>query len=128
MIAFDHRAVSDIHVLTPRKNLVGGSETVAIASAVTKLAETPAPKVVLDLRLINWISSLGVEELRRIHRTCAERNGWMRLACVGERIENIILTMRLDWVFDSFDTVDEAVAAPPRKPFRPAASEPRPAH
>ena len=27
----------------------------------------------------------------------------------GERIESIILTMRLDWVFDTFDTVEEAL-------------------
>jgi anti-anti-sigma factor len=119
MPAFDHRIETDVHILTPKRNLVGGQETVALAGAISSFEDAQNLKVVLDLRRINWVSSLGVEELRRIHRTCAQRNGWMRLACVGERIENIILTMRLDWVFDTFDTVDEAVTAPQRQ-FRRA--------
>jgi anti-anti-sigma factor len=87
---------------------------VSLAHAISAFEDAQALKVVLDLRRIDWVSSLGVEELRRIHYTCAQRNGWMRLACAGERITNIILTMRLDWVFDTFDTVDEAVTAPQR--------------
>ena len=111
-MTFDSRVVSDIHVLTPRKNLVGGEETRALTGAVAELASGPAPKVVLDLHRITWVSSLGIEGLRRVHRTCADHQGWMRLACVGERIENIILTMRLDWIFETFDTVEEALVAP----------------
>jgi anti-anti-sigma factor len=112
MPAFDHRIETDVHILTPKRNLVGGQETVSLAGAISSFEDAQNLKVVLDLRRINWVSSLGVEELRRIHRTCSQRNGWMRLACVGERIENIILTMRLDWVFDTFDTFEEAVTAP----------------
>jgi anti-anti-sigma factor len=112
IMTFDSRVVSDVYVLTPRKNLVGGEETKALTSAVAALAAGPSPKVVMDLRRISWVSSLGIEGLRKIHRTCADHHGWLRLACAGERIENIILTMRLDWVFDTFDTVEEAIAAP----------------
>jgi anti-anti-sigma factor len=115
MIAFEHRMESDVHVLTPRRNLVGGQETVALAGAVGEFAAEASPRVILDLHRINWVSSLGIEELRRMHRACMEQDGWMRLACVGEHIESIILTMRLDWVFDTFDTVEEAVAAPKRR-------------
>ena len=40
MMTFDSRVVSDVHVLTPRKNLVGGEETKALTSAVTELASS----------------------------------------------------------------------------------------
>jgi anti-anti-sigma factor len=115
MMTFESRLVSDVYVLTPKRNLVGGEETKALASAVADLAAGPSAKVVMDMRRINWVSSLGIEGLRRIHRTCSDNHGWLRLACVGERIENIILTMRLDWVFDTFDTVDEALVTAPRE-------------
>jgi len=105
--------VSDVHVLTPRKNLVGGEETTALTHAVAKIATLPGPRVVLDLHRINWVSSMGVEELRRIHRSCSEQDGWMRLACVGDRIENVLLSMRLNWVFESFDSVEDALVPPP---------------
>ncbi|HET6349940.1 MAG TPA: STAS domain-containing protein [Candidatus Krumholzibacteria bacterium] len=114
MITVDRSTIGDVHVLTPRKNLVGGDETRVLSAAVQELTGNSSVKVVLDLGRINWVSSLGIEELRRIHRICANHQGWMRLACVGERIENIILTMRLDWVFDTFDTVEEAALAPAR--------------
>jgi anti-anti-sigma factor len=123
MITFEHRIESDVNVLTPKRNLVGGAETVALAAAVTGIAVEPSPRVILDLHRIKWVSSLGIEELRRIHRTCMERNGWMRLACVDEHIESIILTMRLDWVFDSFESVEDALAAPVRR-ARPMATRP----
>jgi len=122
MTPFDHRVESDVQVLTPRRNLVGGRETVALRGAVDGFAATANPKVILDLHRINWVSSLGIEEMRRMHRLCTDGNGWMRLACCGEHIENIILTMRLDWVFDTFDSVEEAIVAPVRRAhLRPGA-------
>jgi anti-anti-sigma factor len=109
---FESRMVGDVHVLIPARNLVGGEETRALTNAVAQLATDSNAKVVMDLRRISWVSSLGIEGLRRIHRTCEEHAGWLRLAGAGRRIENVILTMRLDWVFDTFDTVEEAVDAP----------------
>lgn len=111
-MTFECRVVSDVHVLTPRKNLVGGDETTALTHAVAEIAALPMPRVVLDLHRINWVSSLGIAGLTRINRACAEQHGWMRLACVGDRIENVLLTMRLHWVFNTFDSVEEALELP----------------
>jgi anti-anti-sigma regulatory factor len=106
---FESRVVGDVHVLTPRKNLVGGEETKALAGAIASL---PNPKVILDLQRINWVSSLGVEGLRRMHQSCSDRDGWLRLIYVGTRIKDVLLTMRLHWVFPTFDAPEEAIAAP----------------
>jgi anti-anti-sigma factor len=112
MMTFERRIVGEIQVLTPRKNLVGGEETVALSEAIGGITH---PMIVLDLHRINWLSSLGIEALRRLHRQCVEQRGWLRLACVGERIESVLLTMRLHWVFETFDSVDEALAAPQKR-------------
>lgn len=111
-MTFESRLVSDVYVLTPTKNLVGGGETLDLTGIVAELAAGRTPKIVLDLHRISWVSSLGIEGLRRIHRLCAEHHGWLRLACVGGRIENILLTMRLNWIFETFDSVEEALATP----------------
>lgn len=115
---FESRMVSDVLVLTPRKNLVGGEETTALVAAVAGLTAGANPRIVLDLQRINWVSSLGIEALRRIHRTCADGNGWLRLVYVGARIRSVLLTMRLHWVFQTFDTIEEAVTAPVIAPGR----------
>jgi anti-anti-sigma factor len=101
------RVVGDVHVLTPRKNLTGGVETKALMDAVAGLS---TPKVVLDMQRINWVSSLAVEELRRIHHTCHTEKGWLKLVYVGTRIKNVLLTSRLHWVFETFDSIEEAIA------------------
>jgi anti-anti-sigma factor len=121
MMPYERRVVSGVNVLTPRKNLVGGAETEALTGAVAQLAAAEAPKIVLDLHRITLVSSLGVEELRRIHRTCIDHNGWLRLACIAERVEDILATMRLHWVFDTFDSVEDAMAAPAHAPTHPRA-------
>jgi stage II sporulation protein AA (anti-sigma F factor antagonist) len=113
-MTFDSRVVGGMHVLTPRRNLVGGEETWALTGAIAELAAGPGPRIVLDLHRITWVSSLGIEGLRRIRKTCIDHHGWLRLACVGERVENILLTMRLDWIFETFDTVEEALVTPVR--------------
>lgn len=113
---FESRVVGDVLVLTPRKNLTGGEETTALLDAVAGMAAGSTPKVVLDLQRINWVSSLGIEALRKIHRTCARENGWLRLVYVGARIKSVLLTMRLHWVFQTFDTIEEAVMAPVNAP------------
>jgi len=107
-MTFDSCLVSDAYVLTPRKNLTGGDETTALTAAV---AELPIPRVVIDFGKISWVNSLGLEELKRARRVCLDRQGWFRLACIGKRIESILLTTRLVLVFDTFETVEEAVAA-----------------
>jgi anti-anti-sigma factor len=109
---FESWVVGDVHVLTPRKNLVGGDETRALIDEVARLASQGTPKIVLNLQRVSWVSSLGIEALRRTHRVCAGQDGWVRLVYVGARIKSVLLTTRLHWVFETFDTVEEAVAAP----------------
>ena len=53
---FDNRMIGDVHVLTPRKNLVGGEETTSLISAVTALTAAGESRVVLDLQRISWVS------------------------------------------------------------------------
>ena len=105
---YESRVVGDIHVLTPRKNLTGGAETKALVEVVSGLS---TPKVVLDMQRIDYVSSIGVEELRRIHHTCHSEKGWLKLAYVGTRIKNVLLASRLHWVFETFDTTEEAMAS-----------------
>jgi hypothetical protein len=42
------------------------------------------------------------------------RQGWFRLARVGDRINAIFLVTKLVLIFDTFETVEEAVNAAPK--------------
>jgi anti-anti-sigma regulatory factor len=56
------------------------------------------------------MNSVGLGVLVGAHTTCAKREGWLRIARIGSRITNLFLVTKLTLVFDSFDSVDEALA------------------
>lgn len=127
-----HR-MGDVHVLTLHRNLAGGKETQELHAAVDAILGEGTPRIVIDLGKIDFLSSLGLSAFVKIHTSCVNRGGWMRIARVSKRIHNVLLITRLVMVFDTADTVEQAVASgraeeaelkanrPPTPPDRPTA-------
>jgi anti-sigma B factor antagonist len=115
-MSFDRTTFGDVHVFTPKKDLVGRDETLVLLGAIDEIAARGAPKIVLDLGKISWVNSTGLGSLVRMRTTCSTRNGWFRLARVGERINTIFLVTKLVLVFDTFESVEEAVAGTHKDP------------
>ena len=111
-MTFDRTVVGDVTVLAPKKNLVGKEETQELLAAIDEVAAKGTPKVVVDLGKISYVNSVGLGSLVRARTTCVNRQGWFRLARVGDRINAIFLVTKLVLIFDTFETVDEAVQAP----------------
>jgi anti-sigma B factor antagonist len=110
--------IGDVLVLTPQKNLVGGEETSDLLSAIDRVAAVRPATVVIDLGGIKWVNSLGIGLLRKASLTCEYSGGWLRLARIGKLVENTLLVTGLIIYFETFDTVDAAVAAPPNDAYR----------
>ncbi|MBI4719765.1 MAG: STAS domain-containing protein [Chitinivibrionia bacterium] len=109
-MTFEHTTFGDVHVLTPKKDLVGREETLSILGVIDQVAGTGPPKIVLDLGKISWVNSTGLGSMVRMRTTCSNHNGWFRLARVGDRISQIFLVTKLVLVFDTFESVEEAVS------------------
>jgi hypothetical protein len=65
---------------------------------------------------------LGLGALVKIHVSCCNRGGWLRIAGVGVRIKNVLVITRLIFLFETFDTVEQALSGEESK--RPAAHYP----
>jgi anti-anti-sigma factor len=100
-------------VLTPHRELMGGNETRELREAVEEILAAGVPKIVVDLGNISWMNSLGVASLVATHVSCIKRGGWLRVARVGRRIHDIFLVTHLVRILDTYDTVEEALAAHP---------------
>jgi anti-anti-sigma factor len=111
-MVFERKMVGDVLVLTPRKNLVGGEETLSLLQAIDDVAGVRPAKVVMDLGEINFVSSLGVGLMRRASVSCERSGGWLRLARTGKVIESTLNVTGLIIYFEMFDTVALALAAP----------------
>jgi anti-sigma B factor antagonist len=110
-MTFEHSIIGNVHVLTPKRNLLGQEETLALRGAVQEVAERGVPKIVVDLGRIAYINSLGLGALVGMMTTCKRREGTLVVARVGERIGSMLVKMKIVLIMDTFETIEEAVAA-----------------
>ncbi len=110
-MTFEHSIVGDVHVLTPKKNLLGQEETLALRGAVQEIAERGVPKIVVDLGRIAYINSNGLGALVGMMTTCKRREGAFVIARVGSRIGSMFMKVKIVLIMDTFETIEEAVAA-----------------
>ncbi len=109
-MSFDMEKRGDVHVLTPRKDLSGGEETRELERAIQEIIAQGPPRIVIDLGKVSYVNSTGLGSLVAAHTSCRNRQGWLRLARIGKRINNLFLITRLAFVFETFDSVEEALA------------------
>jgi len=93
------------------------------------LLETDRPRLVLECSQVRLIDSSGVEMLLRCMQEAMKRDGDLKLAGVSAASGAILELMRVDRLFEVFDTAKEAVqsfdafqshAVPQRAPHQKA--------
>lgn len=109
-MVLDKEKRGDVWILTPRKDLMGGEETRVLEQAIREIVSEGTPRIVCDLGRISYLNSTGLGSLVAAHMSCKNRQGFMRLANISKRIHNLFIITKLAFVFETFDSVDEAVA------------------
>ena len=111
-VTVEQRFLGRVLVLTPTQNLTGGKETQELERATSQVLSQDKPCIVIDLGRIDWINSPGLGALVKIHISCVNRGGWMRVAGIGKRIKHMLVVTRVIMLFDAFDTAERAVTRP----------------
>jgi anti-sigma B factor antagonist len=86
----------------------------ALKERVRQLADQGGRSLVLDLRGVSYIDSIGVSELVRSHVILDKRGGRLVLAAIPGQVAQLLSVTRLDRIFDQRATQADAV-----KSFRP---------
>ena len=73
------------------------------------LKRVPEAKIVLDVKNVQYVSSAALGELLSAHKQLAKGQGKMCMAGVGPELLEILATTRLDAIFETYDTADEAI-------------------
>ncbi|MGA2204183.1 MAG: STAS domain-containing protein [Terriglobales bacterium] len=88
--------------------VVFGEESASLHDTVKKLL-AQSPKVVLNLREVNYIDSGGLGTLVSLYTTARGAGGAVKLASLSQRVDDLLQITKLLTVFEVFD--DEEAAA-----------------
>ena len=101
----------DVAVLELKGKLMGGLETSEIHEKDQELIGQGAKKVVADVEKVSWMNSTGLGALIGAMSSLRNAGGDLKLARITENVENLFVITKLVTIFDTFDTVEEAVTA-----------------
>ncbi len=96
-------------VLELKGNVMGGDDTKEFNETLHKLIDDGKTRVVLDLGGVKFMNSSGLGMLIGGLTTMKKAEGYLKLANVTEKIESLLIITKLIKIFESYDSVDEAV-------------------
>lgn len=76
---------------------------------VKKLIEEGKKKVVVDLGKVKWFGSTALGSMMASYSSLKAADGEMKIARPSSKLETLFYQMKLQEVFESFDSVEEAV-------------------
>ena len=96
-------------VLELKGNVMGGDDTKEFNEVLHKLIDAGKTRIVLDLGGVKFMNSSGLGMLIGGLTTMKKAEGHLKLANVTEKIESLLIITKLIKIFESFDSVDDAV-------------------
>jgi anti-sigma B factor antagonist len=91
--------------------LTSGQEGAGLRQAVRLAFDGGARIVILNLQHVPGVDSSGVAALASAHMTAINHGGHVKLCNLTRKLKDIFAIMRLDAVFDSYETESDATAS-----------------
>ncbi len=98
-------------IIELKGNVMGGDDTKMFNEHVHKLIDQDKKHIVIDLSGVKFMNSSGLGMLIGGLTTLKKADGVLKLASVTDKIESLLMITKLITIFESYDTVDEAVQA-----------------
>ncbi len=96
-------------VIELKGNVMGGDDTKTFNEQLHKLLDEGKKNVVIDLADVKFMNSSGLGMLIGGLTTVKKADGQLKLARVTDKIESLLIITKLITIFESFDSVEEAV-------------------
>ena len=100
-----------VAILTLKGKLMGGPDTTVLHDRVHSLIAKGINQAVVDMAKVEWINSSGLGILMASLTTLRNAGGDLKLASVTKKIESLLLITKLITVFETYNSVDRAVAS-----------------
>jgi anti-anti-sigma factor len=88
-----------------------GDPTTRLHDKINSLLHQQRLHIVLDLGKVGTVDSAGLGELIRSHVSAKGKGGVVKLANLSKKADDLLITTKLDLVFDRFGSVADALAS-----------------
>lgn len=105
----NEKAHGEIMVLNLSGKIMGGDDHDLFHTEIKTLISEGYVDVVLNLSKVNWINSTGLGVLVSGFHTLKKNGGIMKICDVSDRIDNILNVTQLKLVFETYETVEQAI-------------------
>jgi anti-sigma B factor antagonist len=92
-------------------NVMGGDDTKEFNDMLHKLIDEGKKNIVVDLHEVKFMNSSGLGMLIGGLTTMKKSEGTFRLSRITDKIESLLVITKLITIFETYKTVDEAVAS-----------------
>ncbi len=104
-----HREEAGVAILEPKGKIMGGPDATLLRDQLHEFIKQGKLKVVIDLAGVDWMNSTGLGILISGLTTLRNNDGELKLANVTEKIQSLLTITRLITVFETHDSVAEAL-------------------
>jgi anti-sigma B factor antagonist len=96
-------------IIELKGDVMGGDDTKEFNELLHKLIEEGKKNIIVDLGEVKFMNSSGLGMLISGLTTVKKADGSLKLARVGEKIQSLLIITKLIQIFESFESVDDAV-------------------
>ena len=101
---------NDIALLHFKGDLLGGSGPAdKLQTEVKKILDDGIKKVIFDLENVKRMNSTGLGILMRNFTTLKNNDADLKLVCLNESVQGVMVLTKMNTVFDIFRTMEGAV-------------------
>lgn len=90
----------DFSVIKLNKHSILGNEGVEFQNSVLKTLDKGVKEILVDLSVVEYITSWGIGMLVHSFTTCTNRNAGFALTGVSDRVNSILSKVKLNTIFD----------------------------
>lgn len=105
------KEIDSIVVLELSGKVMGGPDANLLSEKLHELVDQKRTKVVADLSKVSWMNSSGLGILIGGLTTMRNNDGDLKLVNVTERIKSLLIITKLITIFETFESVDDAVVS-----------------
>ena len=98
-----------ITLLDLKGRLVAGDESGAFRDVIETLAKDGPAKIILNMREVDFIDSLGLGTMVMCYTRLKKTGGVAKLSLLNRRNLELLLLTKIDTIFEVFDDETEAV-------------------